>query len=132
MCFTAKVVEPYRKVKNFLSFRVCKFSNPREAHENAIKDFLGMPTSIPDPYVVIYPIWSTWARYKVNVNSSSVYDYAKEIVKYGFPKGTLEIDDNWETCYGSMEFNKTRFENINELVNRLRKSILKMHLKISC
>lgn len=123
ICFSAKVVPPYRKSRNVMQFQVCKYSNPREAHENAIQNFLGMPNSIPDPYVVKYPIWSTWARYKVDVNTSSVYGYAQEIVKYGYPKGTLEIDDNWETCYGSAIFNTSRFENIRELVSKLSKLI---------
>lgn len=109
-----------------MQFRVCKYSNPRIAHENAVRDVFGMPISIPDPYMVKYPIWSTWARYKVDVNESNVRGYAQEIIKYGFPKGTLEIDDNWETCYGSADFNTSRFENIKELVNNLSKSIFKM------
>lgn len=119
MCFTAKVVAPYRKHENVMRFRVCKFGDPREAHENAIRDFLGTPRAIPDPYVVENPIWSTWARYKYDVNTARVRSYAQEIVKNGFPRGTLEIDDKWETCYGSAEFNKTRFEDIKGLVKDL-------------
>lgn len=121
ICFAAKVVPPYRKPSNFLNFRVCKFDNPREAHENAIKDFLGTPTSIPNPHVIKYPIWSTWARYKADINTTIVYQYAREIVENGYPLGTLEIDDSWETCYGSVEFNTSRFENIKELIAKLSK-----------
>lgn len=119
MCFTAKVVAPYRKVRNFMQFRVCKFADPRQAHQNAIKDFLGSPMSIPDPYVVKYPIWSTWARYKIEVNTSSVLSYAQEIVNNGFDRGTFEIDDKWETCYGSATFDENRFSNIKDTVNKL-------------
>lgn len=108
-----------------MKFRTCKYSNPREAHENAIRDVFGMPMSIPDPYMVKYPIWSTWARYKVDVNTSVVERYAQEIMNYGFSRGTLEIDDNWETCYGSAEFNTLKFGNIRELTNKLSKSKLK-------
>jgi len=104
-----------------MQFRVCKFSDPRKAHENAIKDFLGSPTSIPDPYVVKYPIWSTWARYKIDVNTSSVLSYADEIVKNGFDRGTFEIDDKWETCYGSATFDIKQFSNIKDTVNKLSK-----------
>jgi len=102
-------------------YRICKYKNARVAHERAIKDFLGMPSRIPDPYVVKYPIWSTWARYKVDVNTSSVREFAQEIVDHGFPRGTVEIDDNWETCYGSAEFNTSRFDNISGLVEDLSK-----------
>uniref|UniRef100_A0A2S2NFM9 Putative family 31 glucosidase n=1 Tax=Schizaphis graminum TaxID=13262 RepID=A0A2S2NFM9_SCHGA len=120
MCFTSKVIAPYRKLSNIMQFRVCKFSNPRIAHENAIKDFLGTPTSIPDPYVIKYPIWSTWARYKIEVNTSSVLSYAEEIVKNGFQRGTFEIDDKWETCYGNAEIDVKRFEDIRNTVNKLK------------
>jgi len=100
-------------------YQICSYKNARVAHKRAIKDVLGMPSQIPDPYVVRYPIWSTWARYKVNVNTSSVRELAQEIIDHGFPRGTVEIDDNWETCYGSAEFNTSRFENIAGLVKDL-------------
>lgn len=116
MCFAAKVVAPYRKVRNVMQYRVCKYKNPRVAHERAVKDILGMPSSIPDPYVVRYPIWSTWARYKADVDTSSIRKFAREITEHRFPRGTLEIDDKWEICYGSAEFNTTRFQNIKQLV----------------
>lgn len=125
MCFAAKVTGPYRKNRNVMKFRTCKYGNPREAHENAIRDVLGMPSSIPDPHMVKYPIWSTWARYKVDINTSVVERYAREIVNYGFSRGTFEIDDNWETCYGSAEINTSKFGNIRELTDKLSKSILK-------
>ncbi|KAL5234234.1 hypothetical protein ACI65C_001644 [Semiaphis heraclei] len=128
MCFTSKVVAPYRKTRNLMLYRICKYKNARVAHERAIKDFLGMPSQIPDPYVVKYPIWSTWARYKVDVNTSSVREFAEEIVDHGFPRGTVEIDDKWETCYGSAEFNTSRFENISKLVKDLKSKGFKTSL----
>lgn len=119
MCFAAKVVKPYRKLKNVMRFQACWYGHPRKAHENAVKDFLGMPKSIPDTYMVKYPIWSTWARYKVDVSSDSVAKFAREIVDSGFPRGTIEIDDNWETCYGDRQFNESRFANVKGTVDDL-------------
>lgn len=130
MCFTAKVTGPYRKLSNVMRFRACKYSDPRTAHENAVRDFLGAPTSIPDPYVVEYPVWSTWARYKANVNASSVGGYAREIIEHGFPRGTMEIDDDWETCYGSAEFNVSRFGNIKGLTDELSESMFETRSSI--
>ncbi|XP_001952691.2 myogenesis-regulating glycosidase [Acyrthosiphon pisum] len=128
MCFSAKVVAPYRKIRNVMQYQVCKYKNARVAHERAVKDFLGMPSSIPDPYVIKYPIWSTWARYKADVDTKTIRKFAREIVDHGFPKGTLEIDDKWETCYGSAEFNATRFENIKGLTNDLKSNGFKTSL----
>ena len=39
------------------------------------------------------PIWSTWARYKVNINESVILTYADEILSHGFSNSQLEIDD---------------------------------------
>lgn len=46
------------------------------------------------------PIWSTWARYKVNINDSVVRSFAQQIVDHGFRDGQLEIDDFWEVSKG--------------------------------
>lgn len=119
MCFTAKVVDPYRKLRNAMRFRTCKYDDPRAAHINAVRDFLGSPMAVPDPYMIKYPIWSTWARYKADVNASVVSGYAQQIVDNGFPRGTVEIDDQWETCYGSAEFNVSKFDDIKGLTGQL-------------
>lgn len=44
------------------------------------------------------PIWTTWAKYKRNVNDWTVLQFAEEILEHGFDGGQLEIDDNWEVC----------------------------------
>lgn len=46
------------------------------------------------------PIWSTWAKYKRDVNDSVVLEFAKEIVDAGYEDGQFEIDDDWEVIRG--------------------------------
>ncbi|XP_050548130.1 myogenesis-regulating glycosidase-like, partial [Daktulosphaira vitifoliae] len=128
LCFISKVKPPYRKKENRLKFRVCKYENARVAHENAVNDILGKPISIPDPYLIKNPIWSTWAKYKKNVDTKTVLDYANQIVKSAYPRGQLEIDDDWETCYGSAIFNKNKFPDVKQLVKELKSLGFKVSL----
>jgi myogenesis-regulating glycosidase len=40
--------------------------NVRDAHMKAVQRFLGKPSGYPSEKLVNNPIWSTWAKYKVN------------------------------------------------------------------
>lgn len=51
------------------------------------------PQGLPDLRMVKSPIWSTWARYKIDINQSIVLQYADEILDNGFSNSQLEIDD---------------------------------------
>lgn len=104
-----------------LKYRVCKFANARKAQEHAIATIFGKPSKIPDTRMIEHPIWSTWVRFKLDVNTTSVLEFADQIVQNGFNNSQLEIDDNWETCYGSVQFNKSRFSNMKKLSNTLKK-----------
>jgi len=42
-----------------------------------------------------------------------------KIRSHGYKGGQLEIDDEWETCYGSQEFDKSKFGNINNTIRQL-------------
>lgn len=39
------------------------------------------------------PIWTTWARFKTDVNQAKVLKYAQEIVERGMQRSVMEIDD---------------------------------------
>lgn len=121
LCLIAKQKDPYLPRDELsLSYKVCAHKNAREAHENAIKNDLGHPTDTPDERMIQYPIWSTWVRYKANINEDTVRSFAKEIVSNGFNNSQFEIDDKWETCYGSGEFDTTRFVNMSKLSSDLK------------
>lgn len=66
------------------------------------------------------PIWSTWARYKKNVNTEVVTKFAKEIRDNKFKDSQLEIDDNWEKCYGSLLFDIKKFSNAKQMITDLQ------------
>lgn len=103
-----------------LKYTVCKLDNMKEAHKHAIDNFLGKPTGIPDEEVVRYPIWTTWAKYKAAINSTIVLEYANLIAQSELPASHLEIDDKWETCYGSLTVDRKVFNDMKNLVDRLK------------
>ena len=120
MCLEAKRALPYdihHKTFDF-TYHVGIGLNARDAHMQAVARFLGKPSGHPDERMVEQPIWSTWARYKTDVNELSVMNFAEEIIANGFT-GQFELDDNWEECYGALTFNKQKFPNILNLTDAL-------------
>ncbi|XP_018321537.1 myogenesis-regulating glycosidase-like [Agrilus planipennis] len=119
-CFIAKQQDPYHnRPKIVLNYTLAAQENVREAHIHAVQHFLGKPTGHPNNKMISRPIWSTWARYKKNINDATLLEFANEIVNNGFRDGQFEIDDYWETCYGSLTFGDT-FPNINSTVQTIK------------
>jgi myogenesis-regulating glycosidase len=56
------------------------------------------------------------------INQTKTLTYATEIRQNGFNDSQLEIDDDWETCYGDLDFDKNsnKFPNPSDMVNRLK------------
>ncbi|KAH9640194.1 hypothetical protein HF086_008430 [Spodoptera exigua] len=121
-CFIAKVQPPYssKRTRNYLIYDIAIFEDVRKAHEYAVEKYLKKPTGYPDELMIKYPIWSTWARYKRDVNNIVVLEFADEITKHGFPNSQFELDDLWEICYGSLTVNTTRFPSMKDTIATLR------------
>ena len=123
MCLSAEATPPYpchSGIKNVsLTYMICEAGDPKSMHLAATNSFLGKPSGIPDLRMMKEPIWSTWARYKADINQSTVMEFAKEIYEYGLPASQIEIDDKWETCYGTAEFDQDKFPNAKKLVKDL-------------
>lgn len=66
-----------------------------------------------------YPIYSTWARYKTNINDQIVLDFMNEILDNKYPISHMEIDDKWEPCYGASVFDTDKFPSIKNLTDKL-------------
>lgn len=120
MCLQAKRALPYDIYHTSFDFtyHVGIGLNSRDAHRQAVAKFLGKPSGHPDEKMVTNPIWSTWARYKKNVNEAIVMEFAQEILDNGFT-GQYELDDDWEECYGALNFSQTKFPNIKTLTDSL-------------
>ncbi|XP_014212856.1 myogenesis-regulating glycosidase-like [Copidosoma floridanum] len=121
LCLIAKNKKPYQeRTKVTLNYEIGVFSDPRTAHTRVIEQHFGKPTGRPSERMVTHPIWSTWARYKVNVNDKVVREFAQEIIDRGFSNSQIEIDDNWETCYGSAVFDPNKFPDVTALTTDLK------------
>lgn len=121
LCLIAKNKKPYpRRDKITLRYEIGVFDSPKSAHRNVVEKHFGKPRGHPNPLMVEHPIWSTWAQFKVNVDEAVVLKFAQDIKKNGFNNSQIEIDDNWETCYGSAEFDPLKFPDIRGLVNQLK------------
>lgn len=121
---------PYYEFKKLaLNFTVCKLKDARLAQEHAVKHFLGKPLTVPDVRRVTHPVWSTWVRYKDKIDEKTTLKYARQIVKHGYG-GQLQIDDNWEKCYGSLQPDKKKFKDLKLLVTRLKKLKFKITIWI--
>lgn len=118
LCFGAQLAEPYslKRGKNVLAYDIWILPDIKAAHKHAVDNYLGKPTDTPDYRMVQYPIWSTWAQYSREINDSKLLDFAQQIVEYGFNNSQFEIDDQWETCYGSFEVNTAKFPDLKKTV----------------
>ncbi|XP_002737617.1 myogenesis-regulating glycosidase-like [Saccoglossus kowalevskii] len=103
-----------------LRYRVCISDNVKKVHQFMAGQYFDKPYDIPDERMFRSPVWSTWARYKMNINQTIVVNYAREIRKHGFSNSQLEIDDKWSTTYGDMEFDTNKFPKAALMVSTLQ------------
>lgn len=122
LCFGAQLAAPYSSRRNHteLSYDIWFLPDVKKAHQHAVKHYLGKPSGLPDFRMVQHPIWSTWAQYSQNITGEKVMEYARQILNYGFNNSQLEIDDLWETCYGTLEVDTNKFPNMTHLVDELK------------
>lgn len=104
-----------------LEYYLCSGDDVRQVHELTFPKFFSLPMGVPDERMLRDPIWSTWAQFHTQVNESKVFDFAMEVKGRGFNNSQIEIDDNWETCYGDAVFNPDRFPDPKRLFDDLKK-----------
>ncbi|KAL1505265.1 hypothetical protein ABEB36_004866 [Hypothenemus hampei] len=120
VCFKSEAKSPYiNRWRVQLTYVLVAKDNLPTAHLDAVNNYLGKPSKHPGETMIGQPIWTTWAKYKRPINDESVLEFAKMIRDHGYKSGQLEIDDMWESCYGSQEFDKTKFANITNTVKAL-------------
>ncbi|XP_068156741.1 myogenesis-regulating glycosidase [Drosophila tropicalis] len=132
LCLSATAALPYdsRVTSSKFVYHIGLAKNAKSAHKYAVKTFLGQPTGYPDERIVQYPIWSTWALYSRDIDDAVVREFAQKIVDNGFENSQLEIDDDWEICYGALTFRESKFPNITKLVADLKEMDFRVTLWI--
>jgi alpha-glucosidase (family GH31 glycosyl hydrolase) len=103
-----------------LSMRValCALPDVRRATETCLAT-LPRPAAPPPPEVIRAPIWTTWARYKQNVDQKKTLTFAREILHHDLPASVMEIDDKWQAGYGELDFDMNKFPDPKEMVDEL-------------
>ena len=113
---------PYNNYDNSpteLSYTVCQGKNVRHIHDYMSSTYISKPLDIPDTMLFQHPIWSTWAQYKEDITQSKVMEFAEAIVGNGFSNSQLEIDDRWESDYGDLDFDLSKFPDPKLMVEQL-------------
>jgi myogenesis-regulating glycosidase len=80
---------------------------------------LGHPAATPPVGLFTRPTWTTWARYKTEVNQGVVLRFAQEIIDQRYPYHVMEIDDRWQVYYGDLGFDPARFPDPQGMVTQL-------------
>ncbi|XP_037042609.1 myogenesis-regulating glycosidase-like [Bradysia coprophila] len=123
LCLYGQKFSPYytRNGNSFsFNYKIGIASDARQAHLKAVEYFLKKPSGYPDQKMTTYPIFSTWAQYGRTINETVVLSYADAINEYAFNNSQMDIDDMWESCYGSLEFDTKKFPNIADLTSTLK------------
>ena len=67
--------------------------------------------------------YEKYCHFQVNINESVVRGFANEIRQYGFLDSQLEIDDEWESCYGEASFNVDKFPDVGGMIADLNEQV---------
>lgn len=102
-----------------LKYSICSSTDLKEAYHSQIINQISYNKQSPRIDMILNPIWSTWAEFKVGITQSEVLKYAHRIADSGYPHSVLEIDDRWSSKYGDFEFDPVKFPNPEEMVDEL-------------
>ncbi len=102
-----------------LAYRITVGRSLADVHERHARR-LGRPSDRPVFELMRTPQWTTWARFKTQIDQSIVLRFAHEILEHGFPAGLFGIDDRWQAHYGDTEFDHERFPNPHGLITELQ------------
>ncbi|MCW5850770.1 MAG: glycoside hydrolase [Anaerolineae bacterium] len=101
-----------------LSLRILVGDHIPAAHRLALA-YLGRPTTAPPLSLMVRPIWTSWARYKMHITQDQVLQFADEIRAHNYPYSVFEIDDRWQTDYGDLQFDRVKFPDPTSMVEQL-------------
>ncbi|ETE57483.1 putative family 31 glucosidase, partial [Ophiophagus hannah] len=103
-----------------LSYRVCIGSDVTSIHKYMVRKYFYKPSKIPSRNAFRYPIWSTWALYKNDIDQEKLLRFAENIKKYKFNCSHIEIDDTYTQAYGDFDFDAAKFPNMTETFRKLQ------------
>ncbi|XP_007440185.2 myogenesis-regulating glycosidase-like, partial [Python bivittatus] len=104
-----------------LYYHVCVAPDVTSAHKYMAQNYFKKPLKVPSEEMFRFPIWSTWALYKKEINQTKVQEFAHMIRKYGFKASHIEIDDMYMQNYGDFDFDPLKFPRATEMFEKLKK-----------
>jgi alpha-glucosidase (family GH31 glycosyl hydrolase) len=102
-----------------LAYRITVGPDVATAHARQAR-YIGRPADRPAIELLRTPQWTTWARYKTQIDQATVLRFGHLILGHGFPAGLFGIDDRWQAHYGDTEFDRTRFPDPRAMVAALQ------------
>ncbi len=100
----------------------------RDAYLSACKKHFPPSGVLPDSLFFSMPQYNTWIELMYNQHQEGILEYARNIMKHGFPKGVLMIDDNWQKYYGNFDFKPDKFSDAKNMVAQLHEMGFKIML----
>ncbi|MBQ8321103.1 MAG: glycoside hydrolase [Clostridia bacterium] len=91
----------------------------KDAYLYAMKKHFPFSGKIPPMKFFATAQYNTWMEMDYNQTQEGVLEYARNIVKNGYPAGIIMIDEGWHTRYGLWEFDFTKFPDPKAMVDEL-------------
>ena len=124
LCFKAEYANSWYQNpsdhKPKLDYKICTGQNVKAIHQYMAFQNWERPQGIPDVHMFRLAIWSTWARYKTDINQKKVLEFADEITQHHFKGCQIEIDDMYTPTYGDLIFDKQKFPDPLTMARNLR------------
>ena len=96
----------YKKSTPNLSFTISTAANIKTALLRSLKNTRAAygPASCTPAKIKMMksPIWSTWVKFKRDINQDKIVSFAEEIISRGFSASVMGIDDKWSSKYGEI------------------------------
>lgn len=84
--------------------------------------------TMPDPDGFGDLQYSTWIEMTYYSTQEKVLEYARSIIREGFPPGVLILDESWEEDYGIWDFHAGRFPDPKGMIDELHNMGFKVML----
>ncbi|XP_032069047.1 myogenesis-regulating glycosidase-like [Thamnophis elegans] len=104
-----------------LCYHVCASPDMTSTHKYMSQNYFRRPLKVPSEQIFRFPVWSTWALYKKEIDQKKVQEFAQMILKHGFKASHIEIDDMYTQSYGDFEFDILKFPRAAEMFENLKK-----------
>lgn len=104
-----------------LNYSICTGSDMKQLHQYVLEQFYEVPErSPPEENILRQPIYSTWAKFKAQINQNAILKYVERLSLNLFDKGVILLQEGWESKHGDVEFDTGAFPNVSVMVDEIR------------